>query len=128
MDSHEQIQICAPFRCLYSSCNDTVGVVTRQRIGLQKNHGPTTDSGKNFLFFFTKASRPALLPTQPLFNRYRGLLPWKWPDRDVKLTTHFHLVPRLGIHGAIPLHAHNSIMASTLTIVLVVLPFYMLYF
>jgi hypothetical protein len=34
----------------------------------------------------------ALVPTQP--PGYWGLFPWSYRGRGVKLTTHFHLVPR----------------------------------
>jgi len=40
-------------------------------------------------FFFDTASRPALGPIQPPIQRVKGAL-----SLGVKLTTHFHLVPR----------------------------------
>jgi hypothetical protein len=39
---------------------------------------------------------PSLLP-----NGYRGLFPWEYSGRGVKLTTHLHLVPRSRMRGAI---------------------------
>lgn len=44
------------------------------------------------------ASRPALEPTQSPIEWYQG----QYIDQDTKLIAHFHLVLRLGIHGASP--------------------------
>jgi hypothetical protein len=41
-------------------------------------------------------------PPSLLSNGYQELFPWGWSGRGVKLTTHFHLVPRSRIRGAIP--------------------------
>jgi hypothetical protein len=37
-----------------------------------------------------------------LSNGYQGLFPWGQSGRGVKLTTHFHLVPRSRMHRIIP--------------------------
>jgi hypothetical protein len=78
---------------------------------------PRQGLGRHFFFLFAVASREALGPT-PFCNR--GLF-----TRDVKLTTHLRLVPRLRMLGAIPpflsyvfmawpLVNHGSLMARYL--------------
>jgi hypothetical protein len=41
-------------------------------------------------------------------NFIKGSFPWGLCGRGVKLTTHLHLVPRLRIHGNIPLIPYSS--------------------
>jgi len=56
-----------------------------------------------FFFYFKKASRPALGSSQPPVQRLPGaLLSRKDSDRNVKLTTHLHLMPGLRMSAAIP--------------------------
>jgi hypothetical protein len=49
---------------------------------------------------FSHASRPALGPKQPPVQTAQ-----RKSCREVKLTTHFHLVPRFRMHGATPPHS-----------------------
>jgi len=64
----------------------------------------------SFGFSFPSLPRPDRLWSPPslLSNRHVGLFLQGWGGRDVKLTSHLHLVPRLGIHGAIPPLTHTS--------------------
>jgi hypothetical protein len=59
---------------------------------------------------FSSPSRPDRLLGTPtlLYNGYQRLFPRALSDRDVKLTTHLHLVLRLIMHGTIPLLLHTS--------------------
>jgi len=50
----------------------------------------------------TAVSRPALGPTQPPSKWVPRALSQGQSGRGIKLTTHFHLVPRLRMRGAIP--------------------------
>jgi hypothetical protein len=57
------------------------------------------------ILFFTTVSRPALGPNQPPIQWVPGAL--SLGVQDVKLTTHFNLVPRLRNSGVIsPLHPY----------------------
>ena len=49
-----------------------------------------------------RASRSALGPTQPPVQKVQGALPHRKSCRGVKLTTHFHLVPRFRMREVIP--------------------------
>jgi len=62
-----------------------------------------------FFLFATAVSRPALAPT-PIQWVLEALTPWK-SGRGVKLTTHFHVVPRLRIRAAITLLPQYVFMA-----------------
>jgi len=42
-----------------------------------------------------------------------GLFPWEQSGRGVKLTTHFHLVPRLRMHGCVSPLPHTSSWPGT---------------
>jgi hypothetical protein len=55
--------------------------------------------------FFSSPPRPDRLGSPPslLSNGYQGLFPWRQSGRGVKLTTHPHVAPNLGICGAISL-------------------------
>jgi hypothetical protein len=56
--------------------------------------GSSPDRGWKFL---SSPPRPDRLPWGPpslLSNGYYSFFPWGWSGRDVKQTTHFHLVPR----------------------------------
>jgi hypothetical protein len=48
-------------------------------------------------FLFSTASRPAVGPTRPPIQRVLGAL-----SLGVKLTIQVHLVPKLGMRGAVP--------------------------
>jgi len=63
----------------------------------------------SFHMFPAIASRPALRPTQPPIQGCWGLLLRRESGRDVKLTTHVYLVPRLRTGGAIRLFLHTSL-------------------
>jgi hypothetical protein len=54
--------------------------------------------------FFPSPPRPDRFwgPPSLLFNGHWGALPCVYFGRDLKLTIHLHLVPRLRISGAIP--------------------------
>jgi hypothetical protein len=54
-------------------------------------------NGTGRVSFFATASTPALGPTQPLIQRVPGV-----KRQSMKMTTHFNLVQRLRIRGAIP--------------------------
>jgi hypothetical protein len=41
-------------------------------------------------------------PPSHLFKSCQVLFPWEQSGRDVKLTTHLHIVPRSRLHGTIP--------------------------
>jgi hypothetical protein len=56
-------------------------------------------------------SSPPLGPTQPPFQWVPGALSLGVSGRGVKLTTHFHLVPRLRVSGAIPPLLQYTFMA-----------------
>jgi hypothetical protein len=51
------------------------------------------------IFLFSTASMPSLAPTEPSIQWTPGLFPWGYRDRDMTLTTHLHLVPRLKMRG-----------------------------
>jgi hypothetical protein len=51
-------------------------------------------------------------PPSLLSSKYRGLLPRWETSQGVKLTTHFHLLPRLRMHGAVPSLAKYVFMRS----------------
>jgi len=50
-------------------------------------------------------------PPSLLSSGYQGLFPWGWSGRGLKLTTHFLLVPRSIMRGAIPLFSQYVLMA-----------------
>jgi hypothetical protein len=50
-------------------------------------------------------------PSSLLSNGYQGLFPWGQNGREVKPTTHLHLVPRSRIRGAIPPLPQYAFMA-----------------
>jgi len=52
--------------------------------------------GKSAVNFFI------LEPTQPPLRGYPGLFRWEYSNRDVQLSSHFHLMPRLRMSGAHP--------------------------
>jgi len=57
-----------------------------------RNCGAIFDTDHNFFFPFSKTFRSFLVPNRPLYN---GAFIWV-----ATLSTHLHLVPRLGISGA----------------------------
>jgi hypothetical protein len=60
------------------------------------------------IFRFCKAPRQVLGPTQPPIQWATVTFLRGQSSRDVKVTTHLHLVPRLRMHGAIPALLHMS--------------------
>jgi len=58
--------------------------------------------------FFTIASLPAQVPTQPPIQWVPGLFPRKQGDRRVNLTTRLHLLRKLRMPGAIAQLPHTS--------------------
>jgi hypothetical protein len=50
---------------------------------------------------FITMSRPALVSTSLLSNKYREIFPQKQSGQRVKLTTRLHLVPRVKVRGAL---------------------------
>jgi len=67
----------------------TMGIVTK---GLKNT--------KRHFFLFATTSRPVLEHTQLPIQWILGALSPEWGGWGLKLTTHFHLLPRL-MHGAI---------------------------
>jgi hypothetical protein len=65
--------------------------------------GWRSQTGRGEIFLHPKASRPALEPTQPPTQCASEAFFSGIKRGDVKLTTHFHLVPILRIGGAVPL-------------------------
>ena len=55
---------------------------------------------------FTRTSKSVLEPTQPNIRWVPGLFHRGYSGRVVKLTTHFHLVPKLRMSGTIPPFPH----------------------
>jgi hypothetical protein len=87
---------------LVVSRDSSVSIVTGYGLGYRMKG---FDSRRGLGIFFVTASGPALRSTQPPYpvgngNSYTG--------RGVKLTTHFHLVPRLRMRGAMYFHFHNT--------------------
>jgi len=73
----------------------SVGIETRLRAGrpgLNSRHGMWWD-------FISSVARPDRLWGPPSLL---GLFPWGGNGRGVKLTTHLHVMPRLGMRGAMP--------------------------
>jgi hypothetical protein len=65
---------------------------------------------KSKIFLFSTASKPALGPTQPPIQWLPGVSsPGREIGRGVKLTTHFHLVPRSRM---LELYLHSPICLS----------------
>jgi hypothetical protein len=62
--------------------------------------------GAGIILLFSTVSRPALGPTQPPIQWVPGVLSpgVRRPGRE---TNHFHLVPRLKLHGTIPSHLYT---------------------
>jgi len=89
-----------PSRC--SSVNIEAKLWTSQP-GFSSRQGQLWD-------FISSPPRPGRLSGPPslLHNGYRGLLRRDYSDRNVKLTTHLHLVPRLKMRGDIPPLPHTS--------------------
>jgi hypothetical protein len=58
--------------------------------------------GAGNFFLLTTASRMALGPTQPPIQWVPGALSLGYRGRDVKLTTHLHLVQRPKMRGVMP--------------------------
>ena len=81
--------------------NSEDGIVSRLRERLSRNRSLIPGRSERFTSF---PERPDGLwgRTSFLFNGYRGFSPRGVSGRDVKLTAHFHLVPRLRMRGATP--------------------------
>jgi len=73
------------------------------------------DRGKGFL---SSPKHPDWLrdPSSLLDNWYHGLFHRGYSNQGMKLTTHFSLIPRLRLSGAIPLLPLYAFMACTGTL------------
>jgi hypothetical protein len=67
--------------------------------GLRRYFCYCTFTSKNLC---PKLSDRLWAPTRPVSNWYCGLFPWKQSGWGMKLTTHLHLVLRLGLSELIP--------------------------
>lgn len=66
-------------------------------------------------FFYSKASRQAMGPTQTLCNGHLCCFPKKYSSWNVKFSTYFHLVPAMRISGAITPLPPYALMVCTET-------------
>jgi hypothetical protein len=78
-----------------------VSITTFQEVGIAcwysnelRGARPEFDSRQCKIFLYSTASRPALMLTRLLSNDHWVLFPWGLSERNLKLTTHLHLVPR----------------------------------
>jgi hypothetical protein len=72
-------------------------VIKMQFVGQLLAHDP----GEGWNFLISRRTRLVLEPCRLLFNGCWSLFYLEWSDWGVRLTTHFHLVLRLRISGAI---------------------------
>jgi hypothetical protein len=78
-------------------CASGVSAFRATRLRAQYSKGFESRKVQDILLF-----RPALAPIQPTIQRVPAFFPGRKTSRDVTLTTHLHLVPRLRISGAVP--------------------------
>jgi hypothetical protein len=72
-----------------------------------------------FLFSETSLGSPTFV-----FSGYRGAFPAQVMGLGCATDPHLHLVPRLGMSGAIPLLPHYAFLACTATVVPYIYPIY----
>jgi hypothetical protein len=79
------------------SMDSSVNIVIGLRVRLP---GFEFQQSQDIFFFSLRPDRPLCLPSL-LSNRYLLLLPWKYSNRNVMLTTHHDFIPTLRMYGAI---------------------------
>jgi hypothetical protein len=90
----------------FGSRDSLVGIATGQRLH-EQGMGIDARQGQE-MFLFSIVSRPGLCSTQPPILWVPEVLP-----RGIKLITHFHLVPRLIMPGAVlpfPIHLNGVVL------------------